>query len=105
MASQSAVRHSAATRERCVEAHYLRRTRFERIAQWKLRRRQLGEDGYVEISGRDFARGVRGRRAHKPRIALVMIVTGNPRAARWPGRTHCTMRFSPWRSARWLVRK
>ena len=42
------------TRERYVEAYYLRRTRFEGIAEWKLRRRQLAEDGNVEISGRDL---------------------------------------------------
>jgi len=42
------------TPERCVEAYYLQRTRFERIAEWKLRRRQLTEDGNVEISGRDL---------------------------------------------------
>jgi hypothetical protein len=42
------------TPERCVEAYYLQRTRFERIAERKLRTRQLTEDGNVEISGRDF---------------------------------------------------
>jgi hypothetical protein len=42
------------TPERCVEAYYLQRTRFESIAERKLRRRQLAEDGNVEISGRDL---------------------------------------------------
>ena len=42
------------TPERCVEAYYLQRTRFEGIAEHKLRRRQLSEDGNVEISGRDL---------------------------------------------------
>jgi hypothetical protein len=42
------------TPERCVEAYYLQRTRFESIAQRKLRRRQLTEDGNVEISARDL---------------------------------------------------
>jgi len=42
------------TPERCVEAYYLQRTRFESIAEQKLRRRQLSEDGNVEISGRDL---------------------------------------------------
>jgi hypothetical protein len=37
--------------ERCVEAYYLQRTRFESIAERKLRRRQLTEEGNVEISG------------------------------------------------------
>ena len=40
------------TPERCLEAYYLHRTRFERIAERKLRRRQLAEDGNVEITGR-----------------------------------------------------
>ena len=42
------------TPERCVEAYYLQRTRFEDIAERKLRQRQLTEDGNVEISGRDL---------------------------------------------------
>ena len=43
------------TPERCVEAYYLQRTRFESIAQRKLRRRQLlTEDGNVEIGGRSM---------------------------------------------------
>jgi hypothetical protein len=42
------------TPERCVEAYYLQRTKFESIAERKLRRRQLTEDGNVEISGRDL---------------------------------------------------
>jgi hypothetical protein len=48
------------TPERSVEAYYLQRTRFESIAERKLRRRQLTEDGNVEISGRDL------RRCQKP---------------------------------------
>ena len=42
------------TPERCVEAYYLQRTKFESIAERKLRRRQLTDDGNVEISGRDL---------------------------------------------------
>jgi hypothetical protein len=42
------------TPERCVEAYYLHRTRLESIAERKLRRRQLTEEGNVEISGHDF---------------------------------------------------
>jgi hypothetical protein len=38
-------------------AYYLQRTRFERIAERKLRRRQLAEDGNVEITGRDLREG------------------------------------------------
>ena len=40
--------------ERCLEAYHLQRTRFESIAERKLRRRRLTEDGNVEISGRDL---------------------------------------------------
>ena len=36
---------SGPTPERCVETYYLQRTRFESIAQRKVRRRQLAEDG------------------------------------------------------------
>src|SRR5215472_10697230 len=42
------------TPERCVEAYYFQRARFESIAERKIRRRQLTEDGNVEISGRDL---------------------------------------------------
>ncbi|MBV8458898.1 MAG: DUF1488 family protein [Acetobacteraceae bacterium] len=42
------------TPERCVEAYYLQRTRFESIAERKIRRRLLTDDGNVEISGRDL---------------------------------------------------
>jgi hypothetical protein len=43
-----------ATPERCLEAYHLQLTRFERIAERKLRQRQLTEDGNVEITGRDL---------------------------------------------------
>ena len=42
------------TPERCLEAYHLQRTRFEQIAERKLRRRQLTEDGNIEITGRDL---------------------------------------------------
>jgi hypothetical protein len=42
------------TPARCVEAYYLQRTRFERVAESKVRHRVLTEDGNVEISGRDL---------------------------------------------------
>jgi hypothetical protein len=44
----------APTPERCLEAYHLYRTRFELIAERKLRRRHLTEDGNVEITGRDL---------------------------------------------------
>ena len=56
------------TPERCVEAYYLQRTRFESIAERKLRRRQLSEDGNVEISGRDL----RGGSAAVPRSRAML---------------------------------
>ena len=42
------------TPERCLEAYYLHRTRLERIAERKVRRRQLTDDGNIEITGRDL---------------------------------------------------
>lgn len=42
------------TPERCIEAFHLQRTRFEMIAERKLRRRQLTDTGDVEITGRDL---------------------------------------------------
>jgi hypothetical protein len=44
------------TPERCLEAYHLQRTHFERIAERKLRERQLTDDGNVEITGRDLRR-------------------------------------------------
>ncbi len=42
------------TPERCMEAFHLQRTRFELVVERKLRRRQLADDGNVEITGRDL---------------------------------------------------
>jgi len=42
------------TPERCIEAYHLQKTRFELIAERKLRLRQLIEDANVEITGRDL---------------------------------------------------
>ena len=44
----------APTPERCIEAYHLHRTRLERIAERKVRRKQLTDDGNVEITGRDL---------------------------------------------------
>jgi hypothetical protein len=44
----------SATPERCIEAYHLQRTRFERIAERKLRNRQLADDGNLEITVRDL---------------------------------------------------
>lgn len=42
------------TPERCMEAFHLQRTRFELIVERKLRRRQMTDDGNIEITGRDL---------------------------------------------------
>jgi hypothetical protein len=42
------------TPERCVEAYHGRRIRLELIAERKVRRRRLTDDGNVEITGRDL---------------------------------------------------
>jgi len=42
------------TPKRCIEAYHLQKTRFELIAERKLRLRQLTEDANVEITGRDL---------------------------------------------------
>jgi hypothetical protein len=42
------------TPERCIEAYHLQRTRFERIAETKLRQRQLTDDANIEITARDL---------------------------------------------------
>ena len=44
----------AVTPERCLAAYHLQRTRFEVVAERKLRNRQLTDDGNVEITGRDL---------------------------------------------------
>ena len=53
------------TPERCLEAYHLQRTRFELIAERKLRRRQLTEDLNVEITGRDM------RERQPPRLSAL----------------------------------
>ena len=55
----------APTPERCVEGYYIHRTRFELIAERKVRRKQLTDDGNVEITGRDLReRQVQARYSH-----------------------------------------
>ena len=86
------------TPERCVEAFYLQRIRFESIAERKLRRRQLTEDGNVKISGRPalsrrWETGPPARERLKStqsrpssRIGLWLFLTHNERRA---GRLMC----------------
>jgi hypothetical protein len=54
--------------QRCLEAYHLRRTEFELAAERKLRRRQLADDGNVEITGRDLheREGLQPRRTSLP---------------------------------------
>jgi Protein of unknown function (DUF1488) len=42
--------------EKCLEAYHLQRTRFERAVEAKLRRRELADDGNVELATRDLRR-------------------------------------------------
>ena len=42
------------TPERCLDAYYLYRTPLELIAERKVRRRQLTDDGNIEITGCDL---------------------------------------------------
>src|ERR1700731_4178681 len=58
----------SSTPERCLEAYYLQRTRLERIAERKVRRRQLTDDANVEITGRDLRE--REQRAPAGQIAF-----------------------------------
>ena len=55
------------TPEGCLEAYHLHRTRLELIAERKVRRRQLTDDGNVEITGRDL----RERESYKARSQMV----------------------------------
>ena len=54
------------TPERCLEAYHLHRSRFELIAERKVRRRQLTEDGNTEITGRDLREREIGSRHPNP---------------------------------------
>jgi len=44
------------TPEQCVEYSFLYRTEFERIAEHKIRARELGEDANIHLTGRDTQR-------------------------------------------------
>src|SRR5262249_32104786 len=52
------------TPQRCLEAYHLHRTRLELIAERKVRRPHLTDDGNVEITGRDLRQ--REIRVHYP---------------------------------------
>ena len=53
-------------RQRCLEAYYLYRARFELIAERKIRSRKLTEDGNIEIIGRDL----RDREPRRPALSI-----------------------------------
>ena len=59
-----AVLDESPTPQRCLEAYYLHRTRLELVAERKIRRRQLTDDGNIEITGRDL----RGRNFRSPAV-------------------------------------
>jgi hypothetical protein len=58
--------------ERCIEAYHLHRTRLELIVERKIRRRQLADDGNVEITGRDLRE--RDALASTPRMGYRRVV-------------------------------
>jgi hypothetical protein len=72
---------------RCVEAYYLQRTRFEGIAERKIRRRQLTDDGNVEINGN----------------VLETMGTIRPELRSWDAAACCSGPIST-KSVRWLYR-
>jgi hypothetical protein len=65
------------TPQRCLEAYHQHRTRLELVAERKVRRRQLTDDGNIEITGRDL-RERDAVAAARPRVAFRVIGwTGN----------------------------
>lgn len=71
----------AVTPERCVEAYHLERTRFERIAERKIRNRQLTDDANVEITGRGL-REPKSTGRMKASIGTAISPAPNPAAPR-----------------------
>ena len=71
------------TPERCLEAYHLHRTRLELIAERKVRRRQLTDDGNVEITGRDLReREVRTQKSAPHRLSPGCFMRAAEQAAR-----------------------
>jgi hypothetical protein len=66
------------TPERWVEAYYLQRTRFESIAGRKLRRRQLSEDGNIEISEEGQMRAAPRERLKSTQSRRSRLATAGP---------------------------
>ena len=46
----------AVSPETCIESYHLHRTQIERAVEAKIRRRELAEDGNLDLIGRDLAR-------------------------------------------------
>jgi hypothetical protein len=59
------------TPQRCIEAYHLNRVWLERIAERKLRRRQLTDDANVEITGRDLRERDAGAAVHRRAFGAV----------------------------------
>jgi hypothetical protein len=68
------------TPERCVEAYCLQRRRFERVVERKPRRRQLAEDGNVELTGSDLHEGSASTNARGTGLSPA----GSARLVGWP---------------------
>lgn len=50
---------SRPTPEQCVEYCYVHRTEFERIAETKIRARELSDDANIHVTGKDTRRATR----------------------------------------------
>jgi hypothetical protein len=50
------------TPEKCFATHDPYRTQLERAVEAKVRRRELAEDGHVELTGRDLRRPSQGEK-------------------------------------------
>jgi hypothetical protein len=64
-------------------AYHLQRTRLERVAERKLRRRLLTEDGNVEITGRDSREPSAAVPARQKLGAEDSLLTDSARGCRW----------------------
>ena len=53
--------NEAPTPQRCLETYHINRTRLELIAEQKVRRLQLTDDGKIDTTGRDLR-----ERSHPP---------------------------------------
>ena len=80
----------APTPERCLEAYHLHRTRLEFIAERKVRRRQLTDDGNIEITGRDMRERAAPPTARRDwSSAGGYISAARERCLRWPPPRRC----------------